>query len=264
MVFGFDRATSAERTGDGHWKLDIDAGWNIRSYPNGGYLVASMIRPLMAELDKPDPLTVSAHFLRPTSVGSADLSTEVVKTGRTHTHVQASLVQTTERVRLLAAFGDLDAADGPTLISGEPPELPPPDQCLGRGQLPRFLTSIEITEQIDTRLAPDAPWLATRPAAPSISGWVRLADGRPPDIASLFVFADPFPPAVLALGPAQWVPTVELTVHIRARPTPGWLRVRFATRYLVDGYHEQDGELWDDKGVLVAQSRQLAMLRPRV
>ena len=29
--------------------------------------------------------------------------------------------------------------------------------------------------------------------------------------------------------------TLELTVHVRARPAPGWLGCRVTTRYVIDG-----------------------------
>ena len=44
------------------------------------------------------------------------------------------------------------------------------------------------------------------------------------------------------------------------RPAPGWLACRVTTRYVMHGYHEEDFEIWDARGTLVAQSRQLAML----
>ena len=51
-----------------------------------------------------------------------------------------------------------------------------------------------------------------------------------------------------------------MTVHFRARPAPGWLRFRFSTRFAFGGHLDEDGELWDSSGQLVAQSRQLAVL----
>jgi hypothetical protein len=56
--------------------------------------------------------------------------------------------------------------------------------------------------------------------------------------------------------------TVELTVHVRGRPAPGWLACRVTTRFVIDGSHEEDFEIWDSAGRLVAQSRQLALLPP--
>ena len=49
--------------------------------------------------------------------------------------------------------------------------------------------------------------------------------------------------------------TVQLTVHFHRLPEPGtWVASRFTTRHLADGFHEEDGELWDEQGRLVAQS----------
>ena len=56
---------------------------------------------------------------------------------------------------------------------------------------------------------------------------------------------------------AKWNGT---PVHVRARPEPGWLKVRHATRNLSGGMFEEDCEIWDSAGRLVAQSRQLALV----
>lgn len=73
--------------------------------------------------------------------------------------------------------------------------------------------------------------------------------------------ADVFPPTAFnARLPVTWVPTVELTTHIRRRPEPGWLRCRFISRHIAGGFMEEDGEVWDRSGRLVAQSRQLALV----
>jgi len=56
------------------------------------------------------------------------------------------------------------------------------------------------------------------------------------------------------------VPTVELTVHVRGIPAPGPLQCRFSTRFVQGDSFEEDGEVWDSAGRLVALSRQLALL----
>jgi hypothetical protein len=58
-----------------------------------------------------------------------------------------------------------------------------------------------------------------------------------------------------------WVPTLELTVQVRAHPAPGPLQVRLCSRHLSAGVLEEDGEYWDSAGRLVAISRQTAKVR---
>ena len=93
-----------------------------------------------------------------------------------------------------------------------------------------------------------------------IAGWFRLNDGREPDPLSLLTVCDALPPVTFDLGMPGWAPTLELTVHVRAHPAPGWLKVRHATRNLAGGMFEEDCEVWDSAGRLVAQSRQLALV----
>ena len=96
-----------------------------------------------------------------------------------------------------------------------------------------------------------------------IAGWFALAAEEPIDEIGLLLVADALAPAIFNSGlPFAWVPTVELTVHIRATPAPGPLRCVFRTRFVAGGMLEEDGEIWDATGTLVAQSRQLA-LTPR-
>ncbi len=92
-------------------------------------------------------------------------------------------------------------------------------------------------------------------------GWFRLRDDEPIDTLALLLIVDAFPPTAFnARLPVAWTPTVELTAHVRGRPAPGWLRCVFTTRFVTGGFLEEDGEVWDDSGHLVAQSRQLALV----
>jgi hypothetical protein len=63
---------------------------------------------------------------------------------------------------------------------------------------------------------------------------------------------------VLNLGPSGWSPTVELTWQMRAVPAPGWLALHASGRLVSDGWFDEEVEVWDSAGKLVAQSRQIA------
>jgi hypothetical protein len=94
-----------------------------------------------------------------------------------------------------------------------------------------------------------------------VRGWFRLRDSEPIDTVALLCAIDAFPPTAFnAALPVAWTPTLELTAHVRARPVPGWLRCQFTTRFVSGGFLEEDGEVWDVSGHLVAQSRQLALV----
>ena len=126
-----------------------------------------------------------------------------------------------------------------------------------RGFPPRLM------ERMDLRLHPaDADFYTGQPSGqPLVRGWVRFPDNEPVDAFGLMLIADAFPPTAFnAKLPVAWVPTLEMTTHVRAEPRPGWLRCKFSTRFVTGGVLEEDGEIWDDSGHLVAQSRQLALM----
>lgn len=264
----FSEDTAVEPAGAGRFRAEITDRWSvIGSAPNGGYLMAIAARAMAGVSSHPDPVTVTAHFLRPPAPGEATVETEVLKTGRRHTHVQARLLQDgTECVRLLGGFTDLVNLEGPTRVERTPPALPPVEQCEDPtadddGFAPPILRRFEH------RMRPGAMgWVQGRPTGKGeISGWSRFADREPIDPFGVLVVADAYPPAVFNSGSAVgWVPTVELTVQIRAYPAPGWLATRFVTDHITRGYLEEDGQIWDERGNLVALSRQLALLaQPR-
>ena len=140
------------------------------------------------------------------------------------------------------------------------PTMPPPAACPARSATAQGV-DLPLLQRLDVRLHPDeaVPGAAGRA---QLSGWIRFADGRAPDALACLLMVDAFPPAVFGLlGMVGWVPTVELTVHLRRRPAPGWLLGRFHSHDLSDGRMVEDGALWDSAGQLVAQSRQLALVR---
>jgi acyl-CoA thioesterase len=257
----FDADTAVHPDGDGRYTATLTDRWTaLGGTPNGGYMLAVALRALQAEMPFPDPLVTSAHFLRPGLIGPAEIRTEVVRAGRRVAAGQASLIQEErEIVRLLATFGDLDRAGGRTHVVGEAPRLPAPDglrDLLEAGALP----GVSITEQLEYRAVDLPGWVTGKPRGePGLEFWMRFRDGRDADPLALAALVDGAAPAVLDVG-APGSATMELTVHVRGRPAPGWLACRNLTRHVIGGYHEEDFEIWDSAGKLVAQSRQFALL----
>ena len=185
-----------------------------------------------------------------------------MKQGRTLTTVTASMEAGGRRlVQALGAFGDLSTSRGPELVEAAPPGLPPPEECVAVVATDTFPPP--FMGRVDLRLHPEDAGFAdgTPSGRPRVRGWFRLRDGEPIDTVAMVLAVDAFPPTVFnACLPVAWTPTVELNAHVRARPSPGWLRCAFTTRYVTGGFIEEEGVLWDDTGTLEAQSRQLALI----
>jgi hypothetical protein len=122
----------------------------------------------------------------------------------------------------------------------------------------------DLLEHIDIRLDPATlGWLAGRPGGRlDMRGWVRFSDGRAADPLALLQVVDALPPTSFDLGLASWAPTVELTVYPRGVPAPGWLACIVRGQLWQGGWFDEEAEVWDSAGRLVAQSRQLAGARP--
>ncbi len=272
----FERDTAVRRVDEHRYLGTVDAGWAVidGAAPNGGYLMALAARAMREGLSHPDPVTLTAHFLAPPQPGEVQIDVEVVRAGRRHSTVTAALRQDgRECTRLIGAFGDLGQATGFDRMDRRPRPLPPREQCVDATRLSaeQALANGAVPPPIFQRLEHRMPagtmdWIVGRPTGRGeTGGYVRWPDLAEMDTLGVLVVADCYPPAVFNLGggaPVGWVPTIELTVQVRKRPAPGWLSTWFTTEAVTAGYLEEDGEVWDADGELVALSRQLA-LAPR-
>jgi Thioesterase-like superfamily len=281
MTYELDRGIAVTALPDGVFAADLDPGWVVGGGVNGGYLLAvigNAVRESLTGTGHVDPFSVSAHYLSASVPGSATVETRLIRTGGRFSTVAATLVQHVDGVRVprisaLATYGDLDAAhDAGTDAAAAAlhlalpmPELPPREECLPSSLAPDdFKVVAPLLDRFGTLLDPaTAMWAVGKPSRNGlIQGWFELADHRPLDPIALLVVVDALPPVTFDLGMPGWAPTLELTAHVRARPAPGWAVVRHYTRTVAGGLFEEDCEVWDSTGRLVAQSRQLA-LQPR-
>jgi acyl-CoA thioesterase len=95
---------------------------------------------------------------------------------------------------------------------------------------------------------------------------MRLKDAGAADAPAIACLLDAWAPAIFPRADRLVVcPTVDLTIHFRnAFPVAGaasgdFHLGRFSSTLSRDGFFEEDGLLWTADGVLVAQSRQLAL-----
>lgn len=270
--FDFDRETLAAQIEENEWQLELTPNWNINTNPNGGYLLACLLRSMASITPAhPDPVSVTTHYLRPgLSDKTATMSAKVVRLGRRTATVSGALIQEAkERIVTTATFGQLNSDIGSTDAAKKSyrqtitaPDLPPPAECTDRVNLGQGV-DLALLSRVDVRIDPQyaEPGLAK---SADIAGWIRFKDDRPADALSLAVFCDAFPPSIFSLhGAIGWVPTVELALHVRQRPQPGWVKAKFTTRDITEDLFIEDGLLWDSNNQLVAQSRQLQMILKR-
>ena len=265
-VGNFEHETAVEPVAPGEWQAELGASWNIGVSANGGYVTTPVLRALHEVGGHTDPLSVTTHFLRPVQIDAgatqtAQVRAEPIRTGRTTSVARGSLeLDGRERLTVMAAFGELvPAADPGPSISLAAPLIPSPDECVDRRHLGQGV-ELPLLDRLDIRIHPDRAH-ADESGDAVMEGWIRFKDGTDPSTMALPLFSDAFPPTLFAkFGQVGWVPSVELTVHVRRRPAPGWIQARFECDDLVDGRMVETGALWDSTGQLVARSRQLGLL----
>lgn len=259
---------SAIHGSPGTWTAEVEEGWDIFGVSNGGYLMAIATRAMEAETGGRCLISATGHYLNPTTPGPVSIDIATLKDGRSLSTLRARVAR--EDRSLLTVTAVLADPGRPVfdqdLVTGEPPRLPPPDECLTvepaeDGPLPP-----PFSGKVEVRIHPDdfAVYTDEKSESALMRGWFRLRDGEPMDMHAVVLATDAFPPAIFNTDlPVGWTPTIDLNVQVRNPSPTGWLACRLATRFVTDGMLEEDGELWDEAGRLVALSRQLALVPAR-
>jgi acyl-coenzyme A thioesterase PaaI-like protein len=270
----FDEAIAVRRSGEGRYQVRFDErfaivapGGSVPPAMNGGVMIAMVLRAVLDGSPHPHPVATSAHFLRVPKLEPAEVEVTWLKRGRTAATARAALVQDGQVVLdMTVTAGSLPAgasANGELSWTGEPPRLPPIEECVNLGPWPGTVGADGTTgyaAHVDLRMDPATTgWRRGNPAGvPEMRGYFGLREERDPDAYLLALAVDSLPPVVFGLGAAGWAPTVELTWHMRAVPAAGPLQVAARCRQVSGGWFDEEAEVWDAAGRLVAQSRQLA------
>ena len=245
--------------------LDLPDTWAYGAgVLHGGWLLETVTAAALEHTGHPHALAVSAHYAAAPKVGEGDLDVEVLREGRSVATLRAQLSQGGRpKVSALITAGALPpAGQPPRHLAAHPPQLPLPEDCV-RNEMPPDLPRNGILEQLEIRLDPaTAAWTrGSFGGGAEVRAWVRSATGREVDPLMLLTVADALPPVTFELGIPGWVPTLELTVYLRAVPVQGWLRCVQRARLVHGGWLDEECEVWDASGQLVVQARQLAGYR---
>src|SRR5262245_40518309 len=290
----FDEATAVRRRADGVYDTHPDQrfalvgpGGTAPPAVNGGVLIATVLRAVLDCSPLPHPVATSAHFLRVAKLAPAQIHVTWLKTGRTAATARATLIQdgepvlettvTTGTVPVAAAgngrAGGERSGTWPAVVSvpdgggltwtDAPPVLPPIGECVELGPWRGTVApdgTAGYAAQIRMLFDPAViGWADHEPnGVPEMRGYFGLREDREPDALLLALAVDGLPPVVFGLGATGWAPTVELTMYMRMVPAPGPLRVAARSRHVSGGWFDEEAEVWDSAGNLVAQSRQIA------
>jgi acyl-CoA thioesterase len=261
-VSAFARATAVQPLGAGAWRAEVDASWSTQLGANGGYLAAVVLRAVLGELDDPSRAarSLTCHYLRPPETGELRLDVAVERSGRSLSTVSARVTQD-ERLCVLAVGAFARELEGALDYTSAPPEVP------AAADLERMapVSVVPMTKHFEMRPAIGAP-LFTGAEESASGGWLRFADPEPLDAPALAMFADAWFPSVMPrLTRPAALPTIDLTIHFRAPQAAAAVDGEpvlavFRSSTAADGFFEEDGEIWSADGVLLAHSRQLALL----
>jgi acyl-coenzyme A thioesterase PaaI-like protein len=287
----FDEATAVRRRAAGlydarpdHRFAIVTAGGKAPPAVNGGALIATVLRAVLDCSPNPHPVATTANFLRVAKLEPAQIQVTWLKQGKTAATARATLEQGGEPIlEMTVTTGTvpMSSLDGPAGANGAgaaaadpagwaelswtgpPPDFPAMQDCVDLGPW-RGSVGPDGVEgyamQVSMLLDPATTgWRQGEPSGqPEMRGYFGLREDRVPDAYLLALAVDGLPPVVFGLGATGWAPTVELTWYMRAVPCPGPLRVAARCRHVGGGWFDEESEVWDAAGRLVAQSRQLA------
>jgi len=280
--FAAATASVPSPSGPGRYEGLIDESWTLVPLPQGGVVTAAAVRAMETELgdDGQSLRTLHTTFVAPVAHGAVDINVEVLRRGRSMSHLRAEVRNpaATHGHLTTAVFGsprrgfeftDLAPPAGFAPLDVAPSfRDPPPPGTASFTPVPFWEKRLEGRGALG-----HAPWEDYQPGRAEHGTWYRLDD--PPILAdgtldplALIVMADTMPGAVAEkLGPEHrhgWFgPSVDLTFHLLGPCRSEWVFAHNRARHAGQGYGSVDMALWDfgpdgtDEGCLVAYATQV-------
>ena len=265
----FQAALELTKVSDTVFSFTPNSKYFVGNTPHGGYLLALMNKAMTKVLPHPSAINSNVYYLDRTEPEPAELHVEVVRRSKGSSMGQVKLIQNNKITCLYSSIcSDFQYMKGHSGLETPMPEIINSVQQddfkvmnyenFKLGSTPSFI------QQLNMSVHPDHAWwdreISTDAAEARCSAYLELQGG----VADTFVLsylADILPPVVQnKYGPLGWVPTLTLTCNIRQLPKTNLLFIDGIAKDISNGYFEQDCNIWDMSGNLVATSRQLAKI----
>jgi hypothetical protein len=265
VAVSLEEATRLEPRGPGVYGVDLRQEYAIgANKPNGGYLLACLGRAALTAAREAGSthqhvIAAGATYLASPDLGPARIETTVLRVGKTASQVRARIsngdnlgVEARFTLANLPEDGEPYWGGGPAVV------LPAWEDCDARPGASERGLSVVFDPATTFRPGAEGPEVT---GGGEFRAWLRNDRSGRLDTLGLLYAADSLPPATFGVVATGWVPTLDLTVYIRAIPVEGPLRLRFRVQMIQDGFADEVCEGWDAAGRLVFQSTQLAALR---
>jgi acyl-CoA thioesterase len=265
----FQAALDLTKVSDTVFSFTPDPKYFVGNTPHGGYLLALMNKAMTEVLPHPSAINSNIYYLDRTEPEPAELHIEILRTSRGSSMGQVKLIQNNKITCLYSSLcSDFQYMKGHSGLETPMPEIinsvEQDDFKVMNYENFKLGSTPSFIQQLNMSVHPDHAWwdreISTDAAEARCSAYLELQGG----VADTFVLsylADILPPVVQnKYGPLGWVPTLTLTCNIRQLPKTNLLFIDGIAKDISNGYFEQDCNIWDMSGNLVATSRQLAKI----
>jgi acyl-CoA thioesterase len=242
----------------------LDRSWWSWTGPHGGHVAGHLARAAtrLPEVAGRPLRSLAVSFLRALPEGPADVTAELVRSGRSTSVVDTAVLTADGRPGVTGRAVLGPPATGPSYDRAAA-AVPPPEDLPPLVMPEEMLSFARFSGNVDFRPVSTPPFSGA--GDPDLLAWARMRDGRPVDVAVSAFLVDAMPPALFGLldGPAA-VPTVDLTVSwladLDAEPVDDWVLLRITTRRAADGWCVDDSEVRARDGRLLALGRQTRLV----
>ncbi len=265
----FQEAIKLESLEDNKFIVNPDTNYFVGNTPHGGYLMALMHNALTSILPHSTAISSSVQYLDRIDAKTFELEVETFKTSRGSS---SGIVKLKQDNKICTTFTGT-CSDFQFMKGYDGLQKPLPNifnECdkkdyikmnydkISKGFTPAFI------QQLECLIHPDHAWwnrdYNDKNNEARCSAFLEMQGGIP-DQFCLSFYSDILPPVVSnKYGPLGWIPTITLTTHIRQLPSTSELYADFKASDINKGYFEQDCNIWDLNGNLVASSRQLTRI----